>query len=55
MRRLRLKTVKAQRRKLNELRRDGSIDDDVFHSLEQELDWAELANSPPERLELVEG
>ena len=55
VRRLRLKTVKAQRRKLNELRRDGSIDDDVFHSLEQELDWAELANSPPERLELVEG
>jgi CPA1 family monovalent cation:H+ antiporter len=52
---LRLKTVKAQRRKLNELRRSGHIDDDVFHSLEQELDWAELANSPPERLELVEG
>jgi len=27
----------------------------VFHALEQELDWAELAASPPARSELVEG
>ena len=38
-----------------DLRREGAIDDDVFHALEQELDFAELAASPPGRLEMVEG
>jgi hypothetical protein len=28
--------------------------DDVFHMLEQELDWAELAALPPGRDEIVE-
>jgi CPA1 family monovalent cation:H+ antiporter len=52
---LRLKAVKAQRNRLAELRRHGEIEDDVFHTLEQELDWAELAASPPARWEVVEG
>jgi CPA1 family monovalent cation:H+ antiporter len=53
--RLRLRSIVAQRETLAGLRRAGTIDDDVFHALEQELDWAELAASPPERSELVEG
>lgn len=36
-------------------RRGGHIDDDVFHELQQELDWEELANSPRDRLDLMEG
>jgi CPA1 family monovalent cation:H+ antiporter len=52
---LRLKTIIAQRNRLAKLRRTGQIDDDIFHSLEQELDWAELAASPPGRLEIVDG
>jgi CPA1 family monovalent cation:H+ antiporter len=51
----RLTAILAQRRRLAELRRDGAIDDDVFHALEQELDFAELGVSPPGRLEIVEG
>lgn len=47
--------IAAQRRTLAALRRAGRIDDDVFHALEQTLDWDELATSPPERFELVEG
>lgn len=53
--RLRRDMIAVKRRRLVELRRAGAIDDDVFHALEQELDWAELAASPPERLQLVEG
>jgi Na+/H+ antiporter len=51
---LRRDNIAAKRVKLAELRREGAIDDDVFHALEQELDWAELAVSPPSRIELVE-
>lgn len=51
---LRLEGLLAQRCKLNKLRGAGEIDDDVFHALELELDWAELAASPQNRLELVE-
>ena len=47
--------IVVKRRRLAEMRRSGAINDDVFHALEQELDWAELASSPPERLQLVEG
>jgi NhaP-type Na+/H+ or K+/H+ antiporter len=50
-----LKSIIAQRKKLIALRRAGAVDDDVFHALEQELDWAELAASPPSRLEIIEG
>jgi CPA1 family monovalent cation:H+ antiporter len=34
--------VEAQRRRLVELRDDGTIGDDAFHRIEEDLDWAEL-------------
>ncbi len=46
--------IVAKRRRLAAMRRAGEIDDDVFHMLEQELDWAELAALPPGRDEIVE-
>ncbi|MDE1145861.1 MAG: cation:proton antiporter [Azospirillaceae bacterium] len=52
---LRRHTIAAKRRTLTDLRRGGRIDDDVYHTLEQELDWAELAAAMPEDLELKEG
>ena len=52
---LRRRSIIAQRRTLADLRGEGVIDDDVFRALEQELDWVELAVSPPDRFELVEG
>jgi CPA1 family monovalent cation:H+ antiporter len=52
---LRLQTIEAQRARLAELRRADRIGDDVFHALEQELDWAELAASPAHRIEILEG
>lgn len=51
---LRRDNIATKRIKLAELRREGAIDDDVFHALEQELDWAELAASAPSRIELLE-
>lgn len=32
----------AQRRRLAALRADGTIGDDAFHRVEEELDWADL-------------
>ncbi|MBB3350885.1 CPA1 family monovalent cation:H+ antiporter [Rhizobium sp. BK049] len=52
--RQRRSVIAAKRRKLAEMRRADEIDDDVFHALEQELDWAELAVLPPGRDEIVE-
>ena len=51
---LRRQNITAKRIKLAALRSEGTIDDDVFHALEQELDWAELAASPPHHAVLVE-
>lgn len=51
---LRRENIAAKRIKLAEMRREGVIDDDVFHALELELDWAELAASSPHRVELLE-
>jgi CPA1 family monovalent cation:H+ antiporter len=51
---LRRLNITANRTKLAELRHGGAIDDDVFHALEQELDWAELAVSPPQHMEMIE-
>ncbi|MBL8266519.1 cation:proton antiporter [Steroidobacter sp.] len=51
---LRRHNIAAKRTKLHALRSEGAIDDDVFHALEQELDWAELAVTPPQHAELVE-
>ena len=33
----------AERRRLSELRSDGTIGDDAFHKIEEELDRAELS------------
>jgi len=35
--------VAAQRAVLADLRRSGTIAEDVFHRIEEELDWVELA------------
>jgi len=51
---LRRSALAAKRKRLAELRRRGQIGDDVFHALEEELDWAELAASPPDRFETLE-
>lgn len=51
---LRRLNIAAKRAKLAQLRQDGAIDDDVYHALEQELDWAELSVSPPQHVELIE-
>ncbi len=51
---LRIHTIRAQRKKLADLRNTGEIDDDVYYALEQQLDWAELAALPPERSEMIE-
>jgi Na+/H+ antiporter len=52
---LRRVTLKAKRDTLSRLRRDGKVEDDVFHELEEELDWAELAATPPDRMNIDEG
>ncbi|MET0383443.1 MAG: cation:proton antiporter [Burkholderiaceae bacterium] len=39
---MRLAAIEAQRRLLIEWRDDERLDDDVFHRLESELDWAEI-------------
>ncbi|RUU06941.1 sodium:proton antiporter [Mesorhizobium sp. USDA-HM6] len=44
--RLRLYAIKRQRDTLEELRRNGTIGDEAYHRLEEEIDWAELAASP---------
>ncbi len=38
--------VEAQRRRLQELRADGSIGDTAFHLVEEEVDLLELAADP---------
>jgi NhaP-type Na+/H+ or K+/H+ antiporter len=40
------RTVAVQRRALQELRRDGTIGDDAFHAIEEELDIIELTANP---------
>lgn len=49
------RAVAAQRLKLHGLRGAGAIDDDVFHILEEELDWLELAALPSNQIEVIEG
>lgn len=40
---VRLLSLASQRERLHQLRRQDRIDDDSYHMLEQELDWAELS------------
>jgi CPA1 family monovalent cation:H+ antiporter len=49
--RLRLYAIKSQRDALERLRRDGTIGDEAYHRLEEEIDWSELAASPPGRFQ----
>lgn len=52
---LKRQSIIAKRKRLSALRLSGQLADDVYHALEQELDWAELAASPPDRFEIIEG
>ena len=52
--RLRLDAIRAQRQLLARSRLEGTISDDAFHRLEEELDWAELHARPREDLELLD-
>jgi Na+/H+ antiporter len=49
--RLRLYAIKSQRDALERLRSDGTIGDEAYHRLEEEIDWSELAASPPGRFQ----
>ncbi|TJW70510.1 MAG: sodium:proton antiporter, partial [Mesorhizobium sp.] len=49
--RLRLYAIKSQRDALEQLRVDGTIGDEAYHRLEEEIDWSELAASPPGRFQ----
>jgi CPA1 family monovalent cation:H+ antiporter len=44
--RLRLYAIKRQRDTLEELRSNGTIGDEAYHRLEEEIDWSELAAAP---------
>jgi len=44
--RLRALAIRSQRDALNALRDSGRIDDDAYHRLEEEMDWAELGAMP---------
>jgi hypothetical protein len=44
--RLRLRAISAQRQALDGLRTSGSIGDEAFHRLQEEIDWAELDAAP---------
>jgi CPA1 family monovalent cation:H+ antiporter len=48
---LRLKAIRRQRDVLEQLRAEGTIGDEAYHRLEEELDWAELAASPAGRFQ----
>jgi Na+/H+ antiporter len=52
---LKRKGLQAKRQMLLDMRHKGEIDDDVFHLLENELDWSELAVTSPDDREIVEG
>jgi CPA1 family monovalent cation:H+ antiporter len=45
----------AERHRLSALRADGTIGDDAFHLVEEELDWAELAAESVLRAERTDG
>lgn len=51
---LRRLTLAGMRSRLVMMRGTGEVEDDVFHAIEEELDWVELAASPPQWLQLEE-
>jgi CPA1 family monovalent cation:H+ antiporter len=46
-----LQAINAQRQALHRLRARRGIGDEVFHRLQEELDWSELDASPPGRFQ----
>jgi CPA1 family monovalent cation:H+ antiporter len=48
---LRLRAIAHQRKALERLRSDGTIGDEAYHRLEEELDWAELDAAPAGRFQ----
>ncbi len=48
---LHLRAIKRQRDVLEKLRAEGTIGDQAYHTLEEELDWSELAASPHGRFQ----
>jgi CPA1 family monovalent cation:H+ antiporter len=48
---LRLRAIKRQRQTLDGLRATGTIGDEAYHRLQEELDWAELDAAPPGRFQ----
>jgi CPA1 family monovalent cation:H+ antiporter len=48
---LRLRAIKRQREALYRLRAGGTIGDEAFHRLEEEIDWAELDAAPAGRFQ----
>jgi hypothetical protein len=48
---LRLHAIKSQRNALERLRIEGTIGDEAYHRLEEEIDWAELDASPAGRFQ----
>ncbi|TJU89306.1 MAG: sodium:proton antiporter, partial [Mesorhizobium sp.] len=49
--RLRLYAINRQRDTLEELRSNGTIGDEAYHRLEEEIDWSELSASPAGRFQ----
>ncbi|MGJ7524592.1 cation:proton antiporter [Variovorax sp. GB1P17] len=50
--RLRATAIRAQRQALDALRESGQIEDDTYHRLEEEMDWAELNAIPADDVRL---
>src|SRR5262249_5820935 len=48
---LRLRAIKRQRQALERLRAQGTIGDEAYHRLEEEISWAELDASPAGRFQ----
>jgi CPA1 family monovalent cation:H+ antiporter len=48
---LRLRAIKHQRVALERLRTEGTISDEAYHRLQEEIDWAELDASPAGRFQ----
>ena len=48
---LRLRAIRRQRQALERLRAEGTIGDEAYHRLEEEIDWAELDAAPAGRFQ----
>jgi monovalent cation/hydrogen antiporter len=52
---LKFRHIGVQRERLTEMRFTGAIEDDIYHAVKAELAWAEMAVTPPEKFEILEG